>query len=103
MTTLDVIPAGALCEHPDMVECHEGCGHFSCPSCGLFWDEGGSWFDEDIDPNDPEVWEHLEDDFTIKRSIEGSQLPLGTRGVEQGHVGDPNGSVLVNNQGRDDL
>ena len=51
------IPIEALCEHPNMVECHEGCGHYSCPDCGLSWDEGNHWFDEEMDPNDPEVWE----------------------------------------------
>jgi hypothetical protein len=27
-----------------MIECHEGCGHFSCP-CGITWDEGSEGSD----------------------------------------------------------
>lgn len=29
------------CEHPRMAECHPGCGHWSCPDCGLSWDDWG--------------------------------------------------------------
>ena len=36
---LDTVLIGLTCEHVDMVECHPGCGHFSCPTCGLTWDE----------------------------------------------------------------
>ncbi len=32
------VPKGATCEHENMKECCDGCGHFSC-SCGLSWDE----------------------------------------------------------------
>jgi len=36
------------CDHSQMRECCEGCGHFSCP-CGITWDEGaegGPFYDE---------------------------------------------------------
>ena len=32
------VPKDATCEHENMKECCDGCGHFSC-SCGLSWDE----------------------------------------------------------------
>ena len=35
---MEEMPKGATCEHENMIECCEGCGHFSC-SCGLTWDE----------------------------------------------------------------
>lgn len=54
----DAIPTGAECTHPHMTECHPGCGHFSCPDCGLYWDEGAEGhFEEENDPNDPRAWE----------------------------------------------
>lgn len=36
---LPIPPLGAFCDHAAMVECCEGCGHFSCP-CGVEWDDG---------------------------------------------------------------
>lgn len=52
----DPIPSGATCDHSDMDECCEGCGHFSC-SCGLSWDdEAFGHFEDEWDPNDPELW-----------------------------------------------
>lgn len=33
------VPKGATCTHPRMRECHRGCGHYSCPDCGLEWDD----------------------------------------------------------------
>lgn len=44
--TLAIPPAGAFCDHASMVECCDGCGHFSCP-CGVDWDEGseGGFFE----------------------------------------------------------
>lgn len=38
----EMIPEGATCTHPDMTECHPGCGHFYCPDCGLTWDDGAA-------------------------------------------------------------
>ena len=37
------------CDHAQMRECCEGCGHFSCP-CGITWDESaeGGPFRDDI-------------------------------------------------------
>ena len=35
----DPRPRGATCEHPNMRECHEGCGHYYCSDCGLSFDE----------------------------------------------------------------
>lgn len=29
------------CDHPNMKECHPGCGHWSCDDCGLNWDDWG--------------------------------------------------------------
>lgn len=31
---------GISCVHRRMRECHPGCGHWSCPDCGLTWDDG---------------------------------------------------------------
>ena len=31
---------GWACNHPNMSECCVGCGHYSCPDCGLTWDDG---------------------------------------------------------------
>ncbi len=31
---------GLTCAHRRMRECHVGCGHWSCPDCGLDWDDG---------------------------------------------------------------
>lgn len=37
------------CDHSQMRECCEGCGHFSCP-CGINWDEGAEGhFDDEIE------------------------------------------------------
>lgn len=37
-----------------MRECHPGCRHFSCPDCGLSWDDGNHWFFEEThDPEPP--------------------------------------------------
>ena len=33
-----ICPAAWECDHAQMTECCEGCGHFSCP-CGITWDE----------------------------------------------------------------
>lgn len=46
-----------FCDHSQMLECHDGCGHFSCP-CGLFWDEGSEGGDGGFDPdNDYDLFE----------------------------------------------
>lgn len=53
-----LLPAGATCGHENMVECHEGCGHFSCGDCGLSWDDGGEGGflpEEDPPQEDPEL------------------------------------------------
>ena len=34
-----VVLHGLDCTHPHMHECHPGCGHLSCPDCGLEWDD----------------------------------------------------------------
>lgn len=51
--------SGWECDHSDMSECHDGCGHFLCP-CGITWDESfeGKTFEYDtyeqwIMSNDP--------------------------------------------------
>lgn len=36
---MKMCPAAWECDHAQMTECCEGCGHFSCP-CGIYWDEG---------------------------------------------------------------
>jgi hypothetical protein len=54
---LTPMPDGAMCDHSQMTECHDGCGHFSCP-CGIYWDDGAEGhFSEEDDPNDPSIWE----------------------------------------------
>lgn len=43
--------AGMVCDHPRLDECCEGCGHYTCPDCGLYWDEGawgGGPFDDQL-------------------------------------------------------
>lgn len=35
------------CSHPDLAECHEGCGHWHCPDCGFSWDD---FFEGNIEP-----------------------------------------------------
>jgi hypothetical protein len=35
----EIVPEGAVCTHPKMIECHRGCGHYHCPDCGLTWDD----------------------------------------------------------------
>jgi hypothetical protein len=45
-----------FCDHTQMAECCDGCGHFSCP-CGITWDEGFEGpFETYDDENDPRVW-----------------------------------------------
>lgn len=46
------VPKGATCQHENMKECCEGCGHFSC-SCGLSWDDNyeGGPLEEETGPN----------------------------------------------------
>lgn len=54
------LPAGATCDHQNMSECHESCGHFYCDDCGLSWDEfGEGWCFPEEDPpqEDPEQGE----------------------------------------------
>jgi len=47
-----------FCDHTQMVECHEGCGHFACP-CGIAWDEcAEGYFYEPYDYEDPSVWNY---------------------------------------------
>ena len=38
-------PRGAYCDHRRMRDCCSGgSGHFVCPDCGLYWDDGeGHW------------------------------------------------------------
>ncbi len=31
---------GITCDHPNMAECHKGCGHWTCPDCGVSFDDG---------------------------------------------------------------
>jgi hypothetical protein len=48
------LPTGATCAHPNMTECCEGCGHYSCPDCGLAWDDHSEgYFCEEDTPNEP--------------------------------------------------
>lgn len=30
---------GLACRHPQLAECHPGCGHWYCPDCDLEWDD----------------------------------------------------------------
>jgi hypothetical protein len=48
--------AGLSCDHLQFAECCDGCGHFSCPDCGLYWDDGadgGGPFADDLYDADP--------------------------------------------------
>lgn len=39
-----VLLKGLSCTHPRMRECHPGCGHWTCPDCRLYWDDGEGRF-----------------------------------------------------------
>ena len=44
--TVQSILRGLECSHERMAECCPGCGHLSCPDCGLNYDshsEDGPW------------------------------------------------------------
>lgn len=43
------VPTGVDCIHPKMKQCCDGCGHWSCPDCGLEYDmfSGAGYFDEE--------------------------------------------------------
>ena len=40
-TLIARILRGITCNHRRMRECHEGCGHWSCPDCGVSFDDWG--------------------------------------------------------------
>lgn len=48
------------CDHSQMTECCDGCGHFSCP-CGIYWDEGAEGHFTLFDEYDPSVFDGYED------------------------------------------
>lgn len=76
------IMTGLTCEHPRMVECCDGCGHFSCPDCGLYWDEEaeGSTMEEQ-DPNDP--WSNTDMSINEERV---NQVREALRQWDDGHI-----------------
>ena len=55
------IPAGATCEHPEMEECHEGCRHWSCLECGLYFDDASDFPLETDEERDTYLAEQLAD------------------------------------------